>query len=70
MTILLCMLGLLATVSPAEPAPRVEDAAYNAAVVAALHHFATNGEAEHVRAILDKHPDLVNVQTTPQTVAG
>jgi ankyrin repeat protein len=34
--------------------------AYESALAAALHHFAREGEVEHVKAILEKHPRLVD----------
>ena len=33
---------------------------YRDAMVAAVHHFAREGEVEHLKAVLDRHPDLLN----------
>jgi ankyrin repeat protein len=33
---------------------------FQAAVIAASHHFAADGELDHLRAVLDKYPKLVN----------
>ena len=35
------------------------DDGYRAALIAAVHHFASKGELDHVTAILAKHPDLL-----------
>ena len=40
------------------------DDAFQAALVAAIHRFAEDGELDHLRAILDRHPELVNVKLT------
>jgi Ankyrin repeats (many copies) len=34
---------------------------YESALVAAIHHFAREGELDHLEAILEKHPGLVDV---------
>jgi hypothetical protein len=39
-----------------------EDDGYRAALIAALHHFAEKGELDHVKAILGKHPDLLDAK--------
>lgn len=46
---------------PAEPTDP-----YQSAVVAALNHFAREGDLEYVRAIVKKHPDLVDASETPR----
>ncbi len=33
---------------------------YDSALTAAVHHFAREGQLEYLRAILDKHPQLVD----------
>jgi RNA polymerase sigma factor (sigma-70 family) len=38
------------------------DDGYRAAMIAALHHFAGQGELDHVKAVLAKHPDLVDAK--------
>jgi RNA polymerase sigma factor (sigma-70 family) len=35
---------------------------YRAALIAALHHFAEKGELDHVKALLGKHPDLLDAK--------
>jgi ankyrin repeat protein len=43
------------------------DAAFEAALVAAIGHFAAEGELDHLRAVLGHYPALVDaVQTFPQ----
>ena len=36
------------------------DDAFQAALIAAIHHFAADGELNHLQAVLDKYPKLVN----------
>jgi ankyrin repeat protein len=45
----------------AEPGPENPDE-FQAALVAALHLFAREGELDHLRAVLDKYPKLVNAR--------
>jgi hypothetical protein len=37
---------------------------FRAALVAAVHRFAADGKRDHLRAVLDKHPELVNARQT------
>ncbi len=37
---------------------------YESALVAAVHYFAHRGNLDHLRAILDKHPELVDARET------
>ena len=46
---------LIAASLPSQPAD-----SYDAALTAAVHHFAREGDLEFVRAILEKHPSLVD----------
>ena len=51
------------------PAPKHQgrqrlDDAFQAALVAAVHRFAEDGELDHLRAILNKYPRLVNARPT------
>lgn len=39
-----------------------DDDPYEAAMIAALHEFAADGEIDHLDAILEKHPELVNAR--------
>jgi hypothetical protein len=39
-----------------------EDDAYRAALIAALHLFAEKGELDHLKAVLAKHPDLLDAK--------
>jgi hypothetical protein len=39
--------------------PQADDP-YQSALVAAVHHFAQKGSLDHLKAILDKHPHLVD----------
>jgi ankyrin repeat protein len=59
--------ALLATllVGPPDRAkqPNADDA-YREALVAAVHRFAEEGELDHLKAVLDRHPKLVNVKQT------
>jgi ankyrin repeat protein len=54
---------LLFNVPELEEQPRTDDA-FQAALVAAIHRFAEDGELDHLRAILDKYPRLVNTKET------
>ena len=45
--------------------PPEMDAAYQAALTAALHQFASSGQLPYVKAILEKHPKLVNALREP-----
>lgn len=47
--------------SPAQPT-----GPYQSALVAALNHFAREGDLEYLRAIVEKHPDLVDASETPR----
>jgi ankyrin repeat protein len=40
------------------------EGAFRAALVAAAHRFAEDGELDHLRAVLDKYPELVNARQT------
>src|SRR5262249_32149360 len=40
--------------------PPQRDSAYETALATALHRFAGNGEIRHVKAILERHPKLIN----------
>jgi ankyrin repeat protein len=40
--------------------PEKMDSPYQAALLAAVHHFARQGELDHLKAILKKHPQLVD----------
>jgi ankyrin repeat protein len=40
--------------------PPQRDSAYETALATALHRFAGNGELRHVKAILERHPKLIN----------
>lgn len=42
----------------------IADPPYRSALIAALHLLAASGEAEHVKAILEEHPDLVDAKRT------
>jgi uncharacterized protein (TIGR03067 family) len=44
------------------PKAAPEGEAYRAALANALHHFARRGEADHVKAILTKHPELLEAK--------
>src|SRR5262245_14595393 len=46
--------------APAVAAPQPPGDDYQAAVAQAVRLFAEHGELEHLRAILEKHPKLVN----------
>src|SRR3954466_5146203 len=48
------LLLLVGASQPRKPDP------YESALVAAVHHFTREGDLEHLRAILDKHPNLVD----------
>src|SRR4051812_43062049 len=50
---------LLPLVLAAGPSARGEDP-YESALTAAVHHFVRQGQLEHLKAILDKHPRLVD----------
>lgn len=52
--VLFCTAGHEDRPVPADP--------FQATLVAALHHFAEEGELEHVRAILDRYPKLVDAK--------
>jgi ankyrin repeat protein len=41
--------------------PPQDTDSYESALVAAVHHFAREGEVEYLKAILEKHPRLVDV---------
>lgn len=41
--------------------PETADA-FRAALVAAVHRFAEEGELDHLRAVLDQYPKLVNAK--------
>jgi hypothetical protein len=43
------------------------DDAFQAALVAAVHRFAEDGELDHLRAVLNKYPRLVNAKQTSRT---
>jgi ankyrin repeat protein len=43
--------------------PKADDA-YREALVAAVHRFAEKGELDHLRAVLDRHPKLINLKQT------
>jgi ankyrin repeat protein len=47
---------LLLSVGASHP----ETAPYQAALIAAVHHFTREGKLDHLKAILDRHPELVN----------
>src|SRR5262249_52015545 len=47
----------------AEAGPEETDP-FQAALVAAVHHFAEDGELDHLRAVLDKYPKLVDAKQT------
>jgi ankyrin repeat protein len=51
---------LLLLLAGALPSPG--DDPYQAALIAAVHHFARDGSLGHLEAILDKHPDLVDAR--------
>lgn len=51
------ILIVLAGAPPAGPAD-----AYESALVAAIHHFAREGSLDHLKAILEKHPRLVDAE--------
>lgn len=53
---------LLCVVGGAEP--RAADDAFQAALVAAVHRFAEEGELDHLRAIADKYPKVINARQT------
>ena len=55
-----CVIG--AVVACAAPVPEAATAAerYDAAIIAAIHLFTRQDEADHLRALLEKHPRLVN----------
>jgi hypothetical protein len=57
------IVSLLFSVPELEERPRMDDA-FQAALVAAIHRFAEDGELDHLRAILDKYPRLVNAKQT------
>lgn len=40
--------------------PNAEEEGFQEALVAAVHRFAEDGELDHLRAVLDRHPKLVN----------
>jgi ankyrin repeat protein len=43
--------------------PKADDA-FREALVAAVHRFAEDGKLDHLRAILDRHPKLINLKQT------
>lgn len=50
---------------PGASAPQENDAAaYRAALVAALHHFAEHGDHEHLKTIIDDQPKLITETLT------
>ena len=55
-SLFVCIAGALERTGPAS------DAAYHAALVAAVHHFAEEGELVHLRAVLGRHPKLVDAR--------
>lgn len=57
------LVTLLFGQAPAAEGAKVEEA-FEAALVAAAHRFAEEGEITHLRAILDRHPKLVNRRQT------
>lgn len=46
----------------AEPVARVDP--FESAMIAAIHQFAEQGDVEHLKAVLDKYPQLVNARRT------
>jgi ankyrin repeat protein len=40
------------------------DEAFREALVAAIHQFAEEGELDHLRAVLNRHPEIVNLKRT------
>jgi ankyrin repeat protein len=40
------------------------DEAFREALVAAVHRFAEDGELDHLRAVLDRHPKLIDLKQT------
>jgi hypothetical protein len=55
-------LVLLALSAPLFSGPEERDAdeAFRSALVAAIHHFASEGELDHLRAIVERYPELAN----------
>lgn len=43
-------------------AARQDDDPYESALAAAIHHFASEGELDHLRAIVERHPRLVDAR--------
>lgn len=52
--------SLPSTIAAPVPQAVTEQEKYDAAVIAAIHLFAERGEVDHLRALLEKHPKLVN----------
>ena len=44
------------------PEERDADEAFRSALVAAIHHFASEGELDHLRAIVERYPELINAR--------
>jgi hypothetical protein len=55
------LLQILLVGSAPRDAPTTADP-FRDALVAAVHHFAEAGEVDHLRAALDKHPDLLEAR--------
>ncbi len=58
--ILLSLLALLVST----PEARDADQSFRSALVAAIHRFASEGELDHLRAIVEKYPELINARQT------
>jgi ankyrin repeat protein len=56
--------GLLLPAAPASAtaAEKKDDDAFQSALIAALHHFANAGDLDHLKAVLEKYPRLVNAK--------
>ena len=55
------LVGLLVTVVSAPEACEADDA-FRSALVAAIHSFAEQGELDHLKAVIEKHPELIDAQ--------
>jgi ankyrin repeat protein len=56
------VLMIPAVLAVAAAPAKAEADPYRDALVAAVHHFAEEGELAHLRALLDKHPKLVDAR--------
>src|SRR5687767_585567 len=49
---------------PGQAAQPTREEAFREALVAAVHRFSEEGELDHLRAVLDRHPKLINLKQT------